>query len=439
MTKKIAIVGGGGRESALVDAYSKSKNVGEILAFPGNDLMQINTDKPITTFPDIKTTDVDEIVEACLKESVFLVDVAQENAIAAGLVDRLSEVGIIAVGPAKPSGRIEWDKSWARKVGEEIGLPQPLIKVCRSSGEAQEFLESQPDQAWFVKASGLAEGKGVLPAKNNKHALERVKEMQRFGSSGETFLIESCLVGEEFSMFALCDGKDFKIVGSAQDHKRVNNNDQGENTGGMGCSAPPLVVTNEILQDVKENIVNKTIQYMNKTGLPYKGILYFGGMVVDKNKTYVIEFNSRWGDPEAQIILPSIKNDFFDISMAIIERTLGDMHIEVDTKARVVIAGVSRGYPEDFSKVIGKQVYGLQEAHDIEGVRVYGAGVKVKDGKHYANGGRLFYIVGEGENVIEARQKAYSAMSIISVEGNNLHYRTDIGWNDVRRHRQNES
>ncbi len=436
MPKTIAIIGGGGRESALVDAYARSKSVARILVFPGNDLMQANTKKPVKTYPYIKTTDISKIVAECKKEKVFLVDVAQDNAVASGAVDELSKAGIIAVGPTKLAGQIEWDKAWAREFGKRIGLSQPALKICRSKKEAEDFLKIQKDQAWFIKAAGLAEGKGVLPARNNKEALEKVAQMQNFGVAGEVFLIESWLEGEEFSTYVFCDGKNYQMVGSAQDHKRINDYDEGANTGGMGCSSPPLVLSRELLKLVQTEILDKVIKGLSEEKRPYKGVLYLGGMVVkqgDQLKPYVIEFNARWGDPEAQVIVPGIKNDLFDISMAIYKGDISKLKIKTDGKARVVVAGVSKGYPLDYSKVKDKQVFGLDEAGKISGVKIYGAGIKVIDNKHYASGGRLFYIVGEGKTVIEARQKAYEAMSLIFVEGNNLHYRTDIGWRDVER------
>lgn len=439
MSKTIAIIGGGGREAALVDAYSRSKHVERILVFPGNDLMQMNSEKPVKIFPGIQTTDVIEIVRECKKEKVYLADVAQENGVAAGVVDELQKVGIIAVGPLKKAGRIEWDKAWAREFGRRIDLPQPALKICYSEKEAINFLTSQPNQAWFIKASGLAAGKGVIPAKSSEEAMKKVRQMKRFGRSGKVFLLESWLEGEEFSTFVFCDGKKYAMIGSAQDHKRINDNDEGENTGGMGCSTPPLVLNKTLLNRVKKDILDKVIEGMNREGIPYKGLLYFGGMAVKKDnrlKPYVIEFNSRWGDPEAQVIVPSIQNDLFEIGMAIHKGDISNVKIRTDGKARVVVAGVSRGYPGDYSKVKGKRIYGLKEAMKVEGIRIYGAGVKVINKIHYADGGRLFYIVGEGKTTIDARQKAYEAMSIISVEGNNLHYRTDIGWRDIARLRE---
>ncbi|HSW88541.1 MAG TPA: phosphoribosylamine--glycine ligase, partial [Candidatus Saccharimonadales bacterium] len=430
MKKIVAVIDGGGRGSALVAKYGQSPRVAKILAIPGNDLMQMNTKIPVQIFQTIKTTDVEKIVALCKKEQVSLVDVAHDNAVAVGLVDALQQEGILTVGPTKAAGRIEWDKAWAREFGERHGLPQPIYHICHSEKEGIAFINQQPDQAWFVKAAGLAEGKGVLPAKNNEEAIEKIKEMIRFGNAGETFLLESWLQGEEFSTFICSDGKRYQFIGIAQDHKRVDDHDEGPNTGGMGAYTPSLLITPDLQKTIQTDIFDKVIDGMQKENIPYTGILYLGGMAVKQGNTlkpYVIEFNARWGDPEVQAIAPGLTNDFFEMSMAIAQGDISNIKITTDGKTRTVVAGTSRGYPEDYSQVKGKQIYGLEQARKIDGIQIYGAGVQMIKGKHIAFGGRLFYIVGEGKTIIEARQKAYEAMAVISIEDNNLHYRTDIG------------
>lgn len=437
----VLVVDGGGRGSALVDKYSQSKHVGKILAVPGNDLMKINTDKPVRIYPQLETTSIKEILEICESEKVSLVDVAQDNAIEVGLVDLLLKNNFLAAGPTKNAGQIEWDKAWAREFGERHKIPQPKFKICKTEKEGVDYLQHQPNQAWFVKASYLAEGKGALPAKDNKEAIKRVKEIKRFKNAGRVFLIEEWLkeedgLAEEFSTFIFSDGNNYKIIGSAQDHKRVNNFDEGENTGGMGCSSPPLILTPDLLKKIKIEILDKVIYGLKKEGRPYKGVLYLGGMLIkQKNKLapYVIEFNARWGDPEAEVILPGLVIDLFEAGLAISSGNIKDLQVKNDGKARIVIAGASKGYPRNYQNVRGKQIYGLNEARKIDGVKIYGAGIKEDDGKYLANGGRLFYIVGEGKSVIEARKKAYEAMSLVHIEGNNLHFRTDIGWRDIER------
>jgi len=441
----VLVIDSGGRGAVLVDQYAKSRHVGRIIVIPGNDLMKINTAKPVQIYPELKTTSILKILKICKKEQVDLVNVAQDNAVEAGLVDALEKEGFFTVGPTRNAGQIEWDKAWARKFCKRQEIPQPSFKICLSQKEGLDYLQNQPDQPWFIKAAYLAGGKGALPARNNKEAKQRILEMSNFKDAGKVFLIEKWLKsdngisGEEFSTFIFCDGRHYKIIGSAQDHKRVNDFDEGENTGGMGCSSPPMVLTSNLLREIRVQILDKVIVGLYKEKRPYRGVLYLGGMLIKRSgklNPYVIEFNARWGDPEAQVILPGLVNDLFEVSMAIVQRNIENVQIETDGKTRLVVAGVSKGYPGDYTGVRGKRVYGLEEAVKIDGVKIYGAGIKKRGGKYYANGGRLFHVVGEGGTVIEARRKAYEAMSLIHVDGNNLHFRTDIGWRDVQRLRE---
>ncbi len=426
----VLVVDGGGRGAALVEKYGHNNYVNRILAIPGNDLMQINTEKPVQSFPDLKTTSVKEILKICKKENVDFVDVAQDNAVEVGLVDKLAVNGIDVVGPTKKAGQIEWDKAWARRFMVKYQLPIPKFHTFSSIDRGIEFVKKHPESKWFVKASGLAEGKGAIPAADTSEAISAINEMQRFGSSGKTFLLEEWLIGEEFSAFALCDGKDFKTVGFAQDHKRVNDGDKGPNTGGMGCISNPLIVDKKIKKQVEE-IFNKTVNGLQKEGRPYKGVLYLGGIVIE-GRVYIIEFNARWGDPEAEATLSAIQNDFLDLADAVISGNLKNIRFNIDKKIRIAVAAAAKGYPVDYKAVKGKKILGIEKALET-GVKIYGAGIKKINSDYVVNGGRVLYVVGEGKNVIEAREKAYQAMKLINIEGDNLHYRTDIGWRDLER------
>ncbi|MBI2039770.1 phosphoribosylamine--glycine ligase [Candidatus Microgenomates bacterium] len=431
--KTILIIDGGGRGAALVDKYGQSKQVGKILVVPGNDLMQINTRKHVVTYQNLKTNSVAEILQIAREEKVDLVDVAQDNAVEAGLVDALMLNGVPVIGPTKLAGQIEWDKAWARSFVGGYLIPIPKYKIFYTEKEGIKFVKNYPKRSWFVKASGLAEGKGAIGAKNANEAIDAIRKMSKFGKSGETYLLEEWLEGEEFSAFALCDGKNFKVVGYAQDYKRVNDGDLGPNTGGMGCVSNPLIVNANIKNKISK-IFQKTVDGLRQEGRPYIGVLYLGGMVINGN-VYVIEFNARWGDPEAQVILPSIKNDFIEVADAIIFGQIKNLKLEIDNKVRVVVAGTAKGYPIDYLSVKGKKVFGIDKAIK-SGVKVYGAGIK-RDGKDWVvNGGRVFYVMADGKDVIAAREKVYKAISLISIEGDNLHYRTDIGWRDIERVKQ---
>src|SRR3990167_4303780 len=253
------VVDGGGRGGALAQKYSQSKHVKKLLIVPGNDLIFKSIKKPTKIFPHLKTTDISEIVEIAKQEKVDLADVAQDDAVACGLSDSLEKVGIKVFGPTKLAGQIEWDKAWARKFMKKFNLPSPSFKICRSEAEGIKFIESQKDGKWFIKASGLAAGKGAIFAKNKKEAISAIKQMKNFGKSGRIYLVEECIDGEEFSAFALVSNKKFQIIGFAQDHKRVFDKDHGPNTGGMGCSSPPRIVSLKVEAQFK-SIIKKTVR-----------------------------------------------------------------------------------------------------------------------------------------------------------------------------------
>src|SRR3972149_12311161 len=356
MAATVLVIDGGGRAAALAQKYSQSKHVKKLLVVPGNDLIKKSTKKPTKIFPHLKTTDIAEIVEIAKQEKVDFADVVQDDAVACGLSDSLEKVGIKVFGPTKSAGQIEWDKAWARKFMQKFNLPSPSFKICHSESEGIKFFENQKEGKWFVKASGLAAGKGAILAKGKKEAISATKQMKNFGKSGRIYLIEECIDGEEFSAFALVSNTKFQIIGFAQDHKRVFDKDHGPNTGGMGCSSPPLVVNSKVETQVK-SIIKKTVQGLSKLKRPYVGILYLGGMVDKTGKVWVIEFNARWGDPEAQVILPSVKNDYFKLVSSVINGSIPP--IKKDNKYRVIVAAASKGCPAAYSNVVGKQVTGF--------------------------------------------------------------------------------
>lgn len=428
--KTVLVVDASGRGAALVHKYSQSPHVSKIISVPGNELMQLNSKVPVKIFPSLKTTSVSEILEIAKREKVDLVDVAQDNAVEAGVTDMLLENGFKVVGPTRAAGQIEWDKGWSRDFMKKYKLPIPVYKVFDSQEKAVTFIKKNPNKRWFIKASGLAEGKGAIPATNEKEALDAISQMKKFGASGETFVIEEWLDGEEFSMFALTDGNTYQIVGSAQDHKRLHTGDEGPNTGGMGCSTPPLIVDKKIYKQA-ETIIKKTILGLKKEGRLYKGVLYLGAIVV-KGKVFIIEFNARWGSPEAEVLVPGIVSDMVEIAEKIYSGNLKSMKVKTDGHARVVVTGALK----PGASVEKRELYGLGTIVKLPGIVVYGARVEKQGKKYFVSSGRLFQLVAEGKNVIEARQKAYEAMSLLFVEGNNLHYRTDIGWRDVARLRK---
>lgn len=427
--KTVLVIDGGGRGAVLVHKYSQSRHVGKLIAVPGNDLMQLNSKKPVKIFPRILTTSINEIIEICKKEKVDLVDVAQDNAVEVGLVDELNRENIKTVGPTSLAGQIEWDKAWARDFMKEYQIPTPVYSVFNSAKAAKEFINKNPNKKFFVKASGLAEGKGAIPAENKEQANQAIDQMAKFGKSGETFVIEEWLEGEEFSMFALSDGKTYQIVGSAQDYKRLYDGDLGPNTGGIGSSAPALIVNKNIYNQAR-SIIKKTIDGLAKEGRVYKGILYLGAMVVG-GKVFVIEFNSRWGDPEAEVLVPAVMNDFYELGLMIEHGKLNTVKLRTDRKTRVAVTGSLRPGVEAKKR----ELLGLSEVLKLKGVTIYGSRVFIENKKYFVSQGRLFHVVGVGNSITSARRKAYEAMSLLYIEGNSLHYRIDIGWRDLERTR----
>lgn len=428
---KILVLGSGGREHALASAYSRSAKVQKVFVAPGNGLMDFINDK-ISILPNIPALDFEKVLQFVKKEKIDLVDVASDDLLAAGLVDKFEKKRILAFGASKRASEIEWNKDWARSFMKKYKLPIPQYESFNNVEKAIAYVKKIPEQTLFIKAAGLALGKGVIRADTKKEAIDAISQMKSFGKSGETFLIEEGLVGEEFSLFAICDGEDYVITKAAQDHKTVFDGDKGPNTGGMGCVAPTGVINSSIIRTIEVKIIKPLLVGMEKEGRPYRGILYLGGMLTKKG-VKIIEFNARWGDPEAEVILPGITSDYVDIALAVIEGSLSKHKIKQDKKVRVSVAGCSKGYPSDYTKVKGKEVLGIPDALKISGVSIFGAGIKRDKEKFFANGGRVFYLVAVGDNIVDARKKAYSAMKKISIAGDNLHYRTDIGWRDTKR------
>lgn len=423
----VAVIDSGGRGAALVHAYSKSKRVKKIIAIPGNPLYQMNSQKKVNTYSDVSITDSRKIISICKKEKVGIVDVAQDDAVASGLVDLLRNEGFVVLGPTKKSSQIEWDKAWARRFMKKYNIPTPKYQVFDSEKEAQHYVDKKPNNKFFIKASGLAAGKGAIPAETIDEARSAILQMKSFGESGKTFVIEEWLIGEEFSFFAVSDGLHYQVIGSAQDHKRMYDNDTGPNTGGMGCSSNPRVVTSSI-QKQAEKIIRKTFAGLLKEGRPYSGVLYLGAIVV-KGKVFVIEFNARWGDPEAQVLIPGLKTDMLDIAESVVFKRLDKLSIVIDDTSRVVVTGSLR---ENLAKK-QRELFGVDSVLQMKDVIFYPTRVNRKGKKYIVDSGRLFYIVGAGKDIAFARSKAYEALSKLYIAGNGLHFRTDIGWKDLER------
>ncbi|MDP3941356.1 MAG: phosphoribosylamine--glycine ligase [bacterium] len=435
---KILIIGSGGREHVLAETYAKSHRVKKVYVAPGNDFME-ETSSKIQVFPHLSLLDFEKFLKLAKKLDVDLVDVAQDNALAEGFVDTFGKHGIPAFGPNKRASEIEWSKEWARKFMKKYKLPIPDFETFKDTKKAVSYIEKNPEAIRFIKASGLALGKGVIRADTKKDAYDGISMMKQFGSSGKTFLIEEGLIGEEFSLFAICDGKRYVIAGTAQDHKTAFTGDLGPNTGGMGCNAPTSLINRSILSEIKTTILSPFIHGMTLEGRPYTGIIYLGGILTKKGnlpagrQVKVIEFNARWGEPEANVILPGLQTDYIDIVESVMMQELMTTTMRFDNQVRVSVAGCAKGYPTNYDQAKGKKIFGLNDAKKIKGVTIYGSGMKRKDTSYVVNGGRIFHLVAEGKDIHQARERAYTAMSHIFVEGNNLQFRTDIGFRELAR------
>jgi len=433
------IFDGGARGHVLSEAYERSGEFKRIIIAPGNSLTAWNRNIEVIADSHCSLKDTKSMRTIARKYKPDLVDVAQDDALNTGIADILRNDGFTVFGPGKNEARIESDKLWSRDFMKRHMIPIPHYRAFHSTAAAIKYSESHFDfhsGTLYVKATKLCAGKGAVKATNITEAEQAIKFMQTLGDAGRVFLIENALTGsgaEEFSYFAISDGKTYKSFRPAQDNKTVYDNDLGPNTGGMGANSPALVCKG-IEETIEREHVAKAINGMRKEGYPYTGILFFGGISID-GFPWNIEYNARHGDPEAQVVVTAVKN-YAELVQACLTKSLGSASIEQDNLARVCVVGALKGYPMKQGSVKPIQIHGLEDA--MQTARVFGAGVSVHDNKFYAESyGRLFSIVGEGRDVLEAREKAYNAMSRVSIidsQGNNMfHYRKDIAHRDAAR------
>ena len=432
----VMIVGSGAREHTISHAYEKSPQINRIIVAPGNDLIGYGRQKEVIVDENCSLKNPESVLRLARKYKPDLVDIAQDDALAYGTVDLLQKRGFQTFGPTKSAARIEWDKKWSREFMQRHKIPQPIFRYfgdeTSAKNYAKELYQKNPTRLLYVKATGLCAGKGALKSTSLEQAIKNIEQMKTFpDKAGEIFLLEEGLTGEEFSYYAVSDGKTYHLFKSAQDNKTILNFDEGDQTGGMGAISPAMITEHHANQ-IEQEMILRAINGMASERNPYRGILYLGGIIVD-GRPINIEYNARWGDPECQVVLPSVKTNYVDIVMACLEGGLGNLEIHQDNKTRVCVVGASKGYPNDYSQVKGKRIYGLEEVMKMEGINIFGAGIDIQDGRFFANGGRLFSVVAEGENILEAKDRVYSAIARVNIEGNNLHYRTDIGWRDVER------
>lgn len=417
---KILVVGSGGREHAIVTKLLESIHAPEVHVAPGNPGIAAR----VACHP-VAVDDVDALVVLAKELGVDWVFVGPEIPLALGLVDRLQECQIPAIGPSQAAARLESSKAFAKDVMVRHGIPTAGHLTFTDLESLLAHLAECPVPV-VVKASGLAAGKGAVVCMTREEALAAARQMlgeeRAFGTAGEQVVVEEFMIGEELSVFALCDGSRYILLPSAQDHKRLRDGDQGPNTGGMGAYSPAPIATPAVLAAICQNIVEPTLKAMELEGCPYHGILYVGVMLT-KTGPKVVEFNCRLGDPETQCVLPILEADLVDLCQAAITRRLGDVHVSAPRRWASIVVLAAEGYPGTVRK--GREIKGLETAAALENVQVLHAGTGLdSNGGLVTSGGRVLGVVGVGESLAQAVETAYQGVGVISFEG--MQFRQDI-------------
>lgn len=415
---KVLVIGGGGREHALVWKIAQSPLVKKIYAVPGN--------AGISKFAEcveIEAGDIREIAGFAEREGIDITVVGPEAPLVEGIADEFERRKLKIFGPNKAAARIEGSKVFAKGLMKKYSIPTAEYEVFDDYEKALRYLEKCHTPI-VIKAEGLAAGKGVLVARTREEAQKAVKAMMKdgiFGEAGRRVVVEEFLEGREVTVMAFCDGKTAKLMESSRDYKRAFDGDEGPNTGGMGAVSPAHYLSRDVEEYVRENIIRKTLEAMEKEGAPFRGVLYAGLMLTEKGPK-VLEFNCRFGDPETQSVLPRLNTDLVDIIIKVLEGRLSEVDIQWKEEKAVCVVLASGGYPATFER--GKEISGIDAAEE-EGAFVFHAGTALKDGKLVTAGGRALGVTALGTTQEEARDRAYRAASKISFEG--MHYRKDIG------------
>ena len=414
------MIGAGGREHALIKKLKESKKLNNIYCAPGNGGISIDA----KCFP-VDVMDIDGIINLAKELKVDLVFVAPDDPLAAGMVDELEKAGIKAFGPKKNAAIIESSKAFSKELMKKYNIPTAEYEIFDKASKAIEYIKIKNKFPVVIKADGLALGKGVIIAKDfneAESAVINIMEDKVFGASGEKIVIEEFLTGPEVSVLAFSDGKTICPMVSAKDHKRALDNDEGLNTGGMGTVSSNPYYTKEIEEICNKTIFKPTIKAMKEEGRPFKGCLFFGLMITASGPK-VIEYNARFGDPEAQVVLPRLKTDLIDIIDAVFNETLDSIKIEWEEKSTACVVMASGGYPVKYKK--GIKINGLDSNGQINGAIIYHSGTILKDNDFYTNGGRVLGITSFGKDLEEAIKNAYNTVNKIDFE--HAHYRKDIG------------
>lgn len=416
---KVLIVGSGGREHAIAAAVAKSPKVDKIYCAPGNAGIG-----QIAECVDIGAMEYDRLVDFAKEKEIDLTVVGMDDPLVGGIVDKFEEAGLRVFGPRKNAAILEGSKAFSKDLMKKYNIPTAGYEKFDSPEAAMEYLETSKYPI-VLKADGLALGKGVLICETKEQAMDGVKELmldKKFGDAGNTIVVEEFMTGREVSVLSYVDGKTIKIMTSAQDHKRAKDGDQGLNTGGMGTFSPSPYYTEDVDEFCQKYIYQPTVDAMATEGRPFTGIIFFGLMLTDEGPK-VLEYNARFGDPEAQVVLPRMKNDIIDVFEACIDGKLDDIVLEFEDNAAVCVVLASDGYPVSYEK--GFEIKGLEQFEDKDGYYVFHAGTALKDGKIVTNGGRVLGVTAKGDDLHQARANAYEATKLIDFD--NKYMRTDIG------------
>ena len=416
---KVLIVGSGGREHAIAWKVAQSPRVEKIYCAPGNAGIE-----EYAQCVDIGAMEFEKLAAFAKEEQIDLTVIGMDDPLVGGVVDVFEREGLRVFGPRKNAAVLEGSKAFSKDLMKKYGIPTAAYENFTDPKEALAYLETAKFPI-VLKADGLALGKGVLICQDLEEAKAGVREImedKKFGSAGNTMVIEEFMTGREVSVLSFVDGKTIKTMTSAQDHKRAMDGDQGLNTGGMGTFSPSPFYTPEVDAFCREHIYQPTVDAMAKEGRPFKGVIFFGLMLTEDGPK-VLEYNARFGDPEAQVVLPRMKNDIVDVFEACIDGTLDQVDLQFEDNAAVCVVLASEGYPVSYEK--GYPIRGLENFKDRDGYYVFHAGTKKKDGQIVTNGGRVLGVVAKGEELKKARANAYEAIKL--VEFDNKYYRHDIG------------
>lgn len=417
---KVLVVGGGGREHAICWKISKSSKVSKIYCAPGNAGIA-----EVAECVNIKAMEFDKLAAFAKDNQIDLTVVGMDDPLVGGIVDVFEAEGLRVFGPRKNAGILEGSKAFSKDLMKKYHIPTAAYETFTSPEEAKKYLETSKYPI-VLKADGLALGKGVLICETKEDAMAGVNELmldKKFGSAGNTIVVEEFMTGREVSVLSFVDGNTIKIMSSAQDHKRAKDGDQGLNTGGMGNFSPSPFYTDEVDAFCKKYVYQATVDAMKAEGRPFKGVIFFGLMLTPEGPK-VLEYNARFGDPEAQVVLPRMKNDIIDVFEACIDGTLDQIDLQFEDNACVCVVLASDGYPLAYEK--GFEITGMENFKDKDGYYLFHAGSKFdENGKIVTNGGRVLGVTATGKTLKEARANAYEATEWVNFD--NKYMRHDIG------------